>query len=328
MAGRTRRRSASAPPTSNHEGEIIHSAGRQAAHRTAGVALAALVCFAGGACSLRSLDRLSSGGVADGGARAPDRVIPPADARRPDAAPPAIDATPAMPDAPPPVSVASIDAAAEGPRPDAAPDAQRAGKVYFIVGSVKHDQADAILQRRLTDRGLEVILVQDDKLTTVDTAPASLILLSQTASVAMVGARFRDVPKPVLLFEPLLYDDMGMVSATTAGNRGVATGVSALQIETPASPLAAGLTGTVTVLTAPGDISWGIPGDRAVRVASVAGSPSLIASFTYESGVPMPELIAPARRAGLFLAATSVPNLTASGWALFDAAVSWALASP
>ena len=70
---------------------------------------------------------------------------------------------------------------------------------------------------------------------TVDTGPASLILISSTVSVMAVGARFRDVAKPVVVAEPLLYDDMGMVESMVAMgvNRGIEPMVTTLTIVDP-----------------------------------------------------------------------------------------------
>jgi hypothetical protein len=77
----------------------------------------------------------------------------------------------------------------------------------------------------------------------------------------------------------------------------------------------------VTVVSAPGTFSWGRPVSTAAVAARLAGS--LAAAFGYQGGDTMVGLVAPARRAGLFLQSGSVPSLTPDGAALLDAAVCW-----
>jgi len=88
-------------------------------------------------------------------------------------------------------------------------------------------------------------------------------------------------------------------------------------------PLAAGLSGTVHVTTGISRMGWGSPGPLATWVATFPGRPDQAAVFGYERETPMFELKAPARRVGLFAAHETVPDLTAAGWALVDAAISW-----
>jgi len=172
-----------------------------------------------------------------------------------------------------------------------------------------------------------VVPVVDDLLATVDTAAGALIFISQTIEVGNVGARFRDVPRPVIVAEPLLYDDMGMVDATVpmGVNRDLEMNVTTLRIDSPGSPLAAGLTGNVAVVTAAALCGWGTPNASATRIASLFGQPDKVAIFSYDTGVPMPELVAPARRLGLFLSDQAASSLNREGFALLDAAVMWAL---
>jgi hypothetical protein len=63
-----------------------------------------------------------------------------------------------------------------------------------------------------------------------------------------------------------------------------------------------------------------------VKVASIVGTPTQIAIFSFERGAQMAGLAAPARRVAFFLSNTTALN--ANGWTLFDAAVRWALATP
>jgi hypothetical protein len=88
-------------------------------------------------------------------------------------------------------------------------------------------------------------------------------------------------------------------------------------------PLAAGLAGTVTVVTAASAFNWGKPGASAAIGARVAVG-TQATSFGYEAGSPMVGYAAPSRRVGLFIGTPASTKLNANGWKLFDAAARWA----
>jgi RHS repeat-associated protein len=68
------------------------------------------------------------------------------------------------------------------------------------------------------------------------------------------------------------------------------------------------------------------PGGNPSSVASITGSSSDINIFGYEANDTMANnAIAKARRVGFFLAPGATTKLTSDGWALFDAAVCWAM---
>jgi hypothetical protein len=294
------------------------------------LALSLLVAVLAAGCSVHSLDYLNTGytpapplppvgpvnvGPPDAGAArdaplAPDRASAPAD--QPPAPPPPVDMAP-----PRPVDMGGV--------PDAAPAV--AAEVFLIVGADPVSPADGVLERYLRARGLRVTTVQDQVLGTVDTALADLIVISSTISPGNVGARFRDVVKPVVVSDPLLYDDMGMVQSTVnmGVNRGIEPNVTTLTIDTPASPLAARLSGNVAIASRATSVGWGVPNANAIRVASLFGMQARVAVMAYDTGQRMPELVAPARRVGFFLADQSANVLNREGFALLDAAIDWAL---
>jgi hypothetical protein len=202
-----------------------------------------------------------------------------------------------------------------------------AATVYLIVGAQPLSAGDSALDRLLRGRGLRVVVVVDNLLNTVDTVSAALVIISETTAPARVGARFREVARPVIVAEPLLYDDMGMVDATAAmgQNRDLDRNVTTLRIDSPGDPLAAGLQGNVAVVNIASEAGWGTPNAAATRIASLLGAANKVALFTYEAGAPMPELTAPARRVGLFVSDQAAPVLNRNGSALLDAAITWAL---
>jgi hypothetical protein len=282
-------------------------------HKTVGTVMLALV---GGlactlaACTLQSLDYLSKG---------TDR----------DASPKPADAS-----GPPPQEVAKHDDA-DGPdlaaARDAAPDlpgkdiATLKLSALFVVGTIPITSADALIESRLVADGFTVKLLEDKKAASFGTVGESLVLISRTATSADVRAAFRSTPKPVMVWEALLYPDMGMVDGNAWGTFGYLTipGFTTLVVNSAAGELAAGLSGTITVLGRPDEMDYGVPSPQAITVAALPGEPDLWSIFAYETGAQMFGLTAPARRVGFFFSETAPANLTADGWRLFDAAVSW-----
>ena len=90
-----------------------------------------------------------------------------------------------------------------------------------------------------------------------------------------------------------------------------------------AHPLAAGLSGTVTVSSA-ATFTWGVPNANAVVVARPTSNATRASIFAYERGAGMVGLTAPGRRVGFFLQDTTGAALNPSGRALVDAALRWA----
>src|ERR1044071_1816948 len=70
---------------------------------------------------------------------------------------------------------------------------------------------------------------------------------------------------------------------------------------------------------------WGRPGEGAIEIATLENLDEKVLVFGYELCSQMFGLHAPARRVGLFLDQGVVTGLTSAGWALFDAAVDWAI---
>jgi hypothetical protein len=130
-----------------------------------------------------------------------------------------------------------------------------------------------------------------------------------------------------MVWERTLFDDFGMTGPEENRGCGVAAGSGEAVINLPAHAMAAGFDGTVTVITSGHDrwLSYGTPGPAAAWVATWPGRPNRALLFAYEQGAPMPGLpAAPARRVGFFFYDDGRLHLTSTGWALFDAAVTWA----
>ena len=188
--------------------------------------------------------------------------------------------------------------------------------VAFVVGDPAALGNDAGIADRLRSRGYTVTYFDDNTVTAAAVAGATLVLISQTTAQAALGTRLRTVAKPVLIWKPSLYDDMAMspAEATTASSATVA-------ISLPAHPLAAGRSGTVTILTSSTVLPVGDVAATATVVGTVAGRPAL---FDYPPGVAMSGQTAPACRVAFPMPSQGIPRLTTNGLALFDAAVDYA----
>jgi len=116
---------------------------------------------------------------------------------------------------------------------------------------------------------------------------------------------------------------MGMTGGTNK-DFGTITKQTQVKITNASHPLAAGLSGNVTVLNVSGTMSWGKPNANAAAIATAATDSTKTLIFGYASGATMPGLTAPARRVGLFMNDTSAASFTSDGGLLFDAAVKWA----
>lgn len=201
------------------------------------------------------------------------------------------------------------------PSPPPAPSGK---SVLMVVGSTSVVPDEAALISRLGVLGYDVT-VTDDSLASADAVDGEdLVLISQSVDVGVVGTKFRDLPIPVVIWKPWLYDDMGMTAPAALGTL---SGSPYAVIVDSAHPLAAGLSGTVQLLSPAATLPWGEPLPSADVVATVAGKAVL---FAYPAGAQLSGLTAPACRIAVPAYKGAVTNFTPSGWAIFDAAIAWA----
>jgi hypothetical protein len=231
----------------------------------------------------------------------------------------------------------SLVGCGQAPSPSDQPDeplgqsqaALLAGTALFVANGTTLSDADNRLRNRLEILGLQVAVKAATSATSADANGKVLVVISSTVAPSAVNTKFRTVPVPVLTWESELYDDLGM-TPTSAGNFGTQSGQKSLAVSA-GHPLAAGLSGTQLVFSEPNSpgltstFNWGKPNANAARVATIPSDGARFAVFGYEAGAVMPGLVAPARRVGFFVGDTTATNLTANGWALFEAAVTFAL---
>jgi fibronectin type 3 domain-containing protein len=209
----------------------------------------------------------------------------------------------------------------------ATPIASGAGAL-FVVGSTTLGAGDAAIQTRLVNLGFTVTVKQDSASVTGDATGKAVVVISSTVTSANVNTKFRTVTVPVIVWESALFDDMGMTGLTSGTDFGTTTGQTTLTISTASHPMAAGLTGTPTVVTAVHPFTWGVPNANGTKIATLAGDATKSVIFGYLLGAVMPGLTAPARRVGFFLGDTTAANFNTSGGNLFDAAVRWCTTTP
>ncbi len=196
--------------------------------------------------------------------------------------------------------------------------ADAAGTALLVVNNAAAlTTGEAAIESRLGALGFDVDVVSGSASTAADAAGRAVVLISSSVTEAAVDDKFRNVAEPVIIWKPWLYDAMDM--SATNGN---STTAGTVTIDDSEHPLAAGYTGTVTVLNPTDRMARGTPGGDGHTVASVSGVPAL---FVYEAG----ELLAdgsPAAgcRIAYPLHTNTAVDLTADGWALFDNAVTWA----
>ncbi len=209
----------------------------------------------------------------------------------------------------------------------ATPSPTPAQFALLVVGSLTLNVTDTNLTTRLESLGYTVVPVDDDLAIPGDAVGKALIVISPSTISTVLDTTFRDATVPIVVAESRIYDEMGLTGTVVDVDNGTANNESQITIINPTHSLAAGLSGTVTVLSSPDQIRWGVPNVNAVTIATLASDSNKYAVFAYDTGAVMPGLTAPARRVGYFISPASGPLLTSDGWLLFDAAVNWAVGS-
>ena len=188
--------------------------------------------------------------------------------------------------------------------------------------------SDAMVAERLQNLGYAVrILDQADAATAAQEADA--VVISSSVSANKLEGKYRDFPKPVILWESYLLPHMGMAGLKEEGDYGTKEHTRYAWLVNAPHPLSAGLeSGLVNIYAKNGAMNWGTPGLGATIIATIPGDPEKVLEFSYEKGATMDyQNIAPGRRVFLFLDAT-FPNLNESGLKLFDEAIRWSVETP
>jgi hypothetical protein len=212
----------------------------------------------------------------------------------------------------------------------------RGGAALLVAGTLNLSPADERVRKRLEAQGFEVQVQRGGPPRAEDLRRARIIVISSTASARDMSAHYRDLGVPIIVWEPYSFDDLGMTGAEPRIDQGSDVGSGEVLIKDPTHPLAAGRTGTTSLVEGADPakprlrrMSFGLPGPHAQVVATWPGMPGRALVFAYDRGAPMPGLpAAPGRRVGLFLHNYTAEVMSDTAWAMFDAAIAWCLRDP
>lgn len=149
-----------------------------------------------------------------------------------------------------------------------------------------------------------------------------LVIISEaTAGSSTPGSAYIDVDKPILLFEPYCLDEM--LLASSHADR---TSQTSIVITNASHPLAAGFSGTVTVLSTADTLNTQTGfGPDWVEVATDTGSNGAVIGC-YDTGAEaLSSDIVPNRRAIFTCRLTAMPFFNQNALDLVDASVAWLL---
>jgi hypothetical protein len=219
-----------------------------------------------------------------------------------------------------------------GTPPDAGPR-----RALFVWGYGEHDPTpkptdppkplDVTMKARLEAKGLQVDMVVDAQSTVADAMGKAIVVISSSINRDNLfddkQPRFKNVTVPTIVMKDGTIEVMGL-GAGGAGGFSTDVGQTLLSIVAPGDPLAAGLTGNVTVYTKGDRLIWAQPAATAKKIATIVGHPDEVAIFAYAAGATMASGTAPAKRMGFFIHRNT--DYSADGLKLFDAAVAYLLA--
>ena len=221
-------------------------------------------------------------------------------------------------------------------------------RILFVVDSIlangtANQANDREVVSRLQNQGHTVTLA-DDQDPSLDTLLTNKDLIIISSSVGSGNQPLNDICRtnlqtasvPIIDYEPGLYDELLLQTATTFGNTGGQTNLY-LTAAARSHPLGAGNSeGPLVVTTTSGVFSSGSDpasyGSDAILIATNATEGHVdsgrAAIFAYEAGARLADnlTVTPGRRLAFFYnATTAAGGYNLDGQALLDAAVKWAL---
>jgi hypothetical protein len=206
----------------------------------------------------------------------------------------------------------------------------QAAQVLFLVGNATTlSTGDKAVRDTLVNMGHTLTVKLGSSSIIADTAGKALIVISSTLAPTDIGTRFLNVQTPILTWENGLFNTLFMTASVLGTDYGFATVQTAIKIQLATHSMAAGLTGTPTILSASDSIAWGKPSNSAFKIAMInsatVADSSKVVIFGYEVGTTMVGQNATGRRLGFFLDGDAATRWNTSGKNLFRAAVNWAI---
>jgi len=214
--------------------------------------------------------------------------------------------------------------------------------ILFIVNDPTEAtfQNDALIKDLLESLGHTVTYFddgEDEAATEAAAAAADLVYISESVGSGDIREEITEIEVPIIVGEPYAWDEMGMTRGG-GGTSDVAT--TDITIVSPGHPMAAGLSGTVTVLTdiagteGTAQFANGDAGDEAtvIATATLADGQTYDIIIVYEKGAKLAvaptdgsEQIAADIRIGMFFHYFAQDVLNENGFALIEAAVKYVL---
>lgn len=195
----------------------------------------------------------------------------------------------------------------------------------LVVGAVPVSNGDAQALNRLQSLGQTVTVITDSVSGSSSANGMDLVVISDSVAPGKVSNKFTLVSVPVVVFEPWLYDNLGMTGTVAKTDYGRSGNQTQIRMN-GTHPLTSGLSGLVTVGSAAASFSWGKPGADAVVAATLKSNTARATIFAYEANALLADgTAAPARRVAVHLNTGALAAWNANGRSLFDAAVLWAL---
>jgi arylsulfatase A-like enzyme len=202
------------------------------------------------------------------------------------------------------------------------PAAGQSQRILLVAGTNRPPANDRVMLDRLRATGLTVDIVDDDSLP-VDLDGVALVAISSSVRPATVGTKLSDAPVPILSYEPLLHDELGL----SEGRNAETPAATNIRLVEPGHPLAADLSGVVKVVLKASAMSFGTPPPSAQVVAVAANNPAQAVIYSVTTGESLAGgVTAPSCRTAMFPSYAGQQWLTDVGTALVDAAIAVTLA--
>jgi hypothetical protein len=238
------------------------------------------------------------------------------------------------------VTPAPANPATPAPQPDkpAAPAPQPGqvsakGKKAVVTGDVSNTGSqprgdEKALVSRLQSLGFEVNYMLSTKLSVEAVEGYDLVVIGSSTNTKYVKKKMKTSTVPIIYNKSISFGDadFSKVSEKTDIYK-----QSTMTITNPNHPLAAGLKGDVQVFYEPASLTYGIPGEGGIVIATVKDDPAKATIIAYEKGsknilgepVSARTVMFPVSNAGVMK-----DSATDELWKLFDAQVLWAIQKP
>jgi len=197
--------------------------------------------------------------------------------------------------------------------------------LFIVADAVNLNTGETNIVSKLEGMGFAVTPLGQAEVIDESAEGMSLVVISATVTSGTVATNMpglKDLPVPIINWEPALFDDQGFQAAA-----GGEFNTMEIEIVKADHPLAAGLpVGPIQVsYTTEVAVSYGKPEGDPIIIAVSPDSTNWAVHFGYEKGAAMAAGNAPARRVGTFLLNNVAGDMSEEAWALFDSSVVWAM---